>query len=142
MPIIMLPTITPQPVVQPTQVPTVQMWTITIEIEKDGLFVLNDSVTDFPLASLEFTGEGSLIGSEWEIENLSPGQCVATWKDDKKAKKYKPKKDSNCQLVQLVGETLTRKKRERFWESDFDVSYQGLSVAICDDSPCIIEITS
>jgi serine/threonine protein kinase len=133
------PTNSPQPVVEPTQVPTAQTWTITIQVEKDTIFVVNDSTIGFPLASLVLVGEGSVTGMEWGIDELLPGQCVATWKDKKKADKYK-EEDSDCQLV---GETLTRKKKERFWESEFDITYQEQYIGLCpgEKGACVITLT-
>ncbi len=134
------PTETPSPTetVSPatdTTVPTMYQLLIATNKE-DSLFVVNQSGEAFPLSLLRL-GKGNKVieGTEWGLEQLAPGECVAAWKD-----KGDPKPpDVNCSQV---GERLIRKGPERFWKSQFDIFFAGEQVGVCNPSgTCLIEIT-
>lgn len=101
---------------------------------EDSLFVVNQGTAAFPLSALRLEGErGSIVGSEWEISVLQPGQCVAAWKNDGNPKSP----DIDCDLV---GVHLTREGKERFWKSSFEVFYGQQMESTCSSERCPITI--
>jgi hypothetical protein len=102
--------------------------------KEDSLFVVNQSAQPFPLARLRLgDGEGAISGSEWEIDRLAPGACVAAWKDSGKPKTP----DVTCSEV---GVHLIRAGKARFWKSGFPVYFDGELVDICNPDACAIRI--
>jgi serine/threonine protein kinase len=89
----------------------------------DSLFIMNAGKYSFPLALLHLgDGAGALDGSEWALPVLAPGECVAVWKDDGKPKA--PEIDCD-----LVGNEVKRQGSERFWQTDFNIYFNGVLVA-------------
>jgi hypothetical protein len=128
------PTNTVQAVVPPTEAPQAQNYQLTIRWNgEDSLFVTNDSAIDFPLASLTLSGNGSIAGSEWGVNTLAPGQCVAAWKDGGNPQPA----DTTCEAV---GTRITRDGQNRFWKASFEVTFAGQRV-ICEASPCRVVFT-
>lgn len=120
----------------PTDTPSSAAYQLLIATNKeDSLFVVNRSEEAFPLDSLRL-GQGNRIieGSEWGVEQLAPGDCVTAWKDGGNPKPP----DVDCGQV---GEPLIRKGPERFWNSQFDVFFDGEQVGICNPpEQCLVEI--
>lgn len=131
-------TATPEPVIVPATdaPPASQTWVLMIRwVREDSLFVQNISTIDFPLAGLELSGNGTLLGSEWGIAVLAPGQCVAVWKDRGNPQSA----NTSCELV---GTYLTREGRDRFWKASFAVKFNDVRVDVCENSPCLVQISS
>jgi serine/threonine protein kinase len=111
----------------------VQLW-----MEGDNsLFVVNQGPGDLPLAPLQLGNTPSkVLGEEWGVDRLLPGQCVAVWKDYGKSK---APKGLECEEL---GEHLERPGKDRFWTASFNVYYQGEFVGSCKskDSVCDVQI--
>ena len=120
----------------PTDTPSPAAYQLLIATNKeDSLFVVNHSEEAFPLDSLRL-GQGNRIieGTEWGVEQLAPGDCVTAWKDGGNPKQP----DVDCGQV---GEQLIRKGPERFWNSQFNVFYDGKQVGVCNPpEQCLVEI--
>jgi serine/threonine protein kinase len=133
----MLPVVevTAAPVVDPT-VAEAETYVIVIRWQgEDSLFVTNITrEQNFPLGLLTLIGIGSVSGAEWDVDRLSNGECVAVWKDSGNPQTG----DSTCTLV---GNRLVRNGQSRFWKSSFVVLFEGIQVATCENSPCIVPIT-
>lgn len=103
---------------------------------EDSLFVINQSEHTFPLDRLQLGDEdGVIVGSDWRVPALLPGECVTIWKDLKK-----PKAPDGITCTE-VGPRLTREKKERFWKSAFGVYYNGGLITTCDSEQCPISIS-
>jgi hypothetical protein len=133
------PTLTPpapQPTLTPVQPPGEPGgYTLLIAKKKsDSLFVVNQGDGAFPLAPLRLGDEqGAISGTEWGVEILEPGQCVAVWKDSGNPKLP----DVKCELV---GARLTRDGPRRFWKSAFKVFYGQKAEFVCRSERCPITI--
>lgn len=93
----------------------------------ESLFVVNLSKADFPLPELQLgTGSGRVQGEEWKVDRLKDGECVAIWK-----KEGKPSSPRGLEC-DLVGQRLERSNKERFWESNFYVYFQGERLDTCE----------
>ena len=93
---------------------------------EDGFVLVNDSEQPFNLAGLRLgDGEAALPGSEWGLESLDPGDCVAAIKD---------KGDADLPEVdcQPVVDPLARDAKQRFWKDRFNVYYNDEQVAVCE----------
>jgi serine/threonine protein kinase len=108
--------------------------------KEDSLVIVNQSEAPFPLASLRLEGKDDavLLGLEWGLENLQPGECVYAVKDNKSKLP-----EVECQEV---GDRLPRENKERFWKHEFEIYFDGEFVKSCqgekekDGCSVIIEI--
>ncbi len=102
--------------------------------DEDSLFIVNESKQAFPLEPLRL-GDGSdaIHGSDWDVEALRPGECVTAWKAG-----GKPQAPSiSCKQV---GRRLTRSGDHRFWQSAFNIYYQGERIGKCAEAQCTITL--
>ncbi len=110
-----------------TPTPMTTVYALLIMVQKeDSLVIVNQGEAPFPLASLHLEGkeDAILLGSEWELDALQPGECVYAIKD-----KGNPKlPEVECEEV---GERLTHEKKERFWKDEFDIYFDGEFVDSC-----------
>lgn len=114
--------------------PSVTNYTIVINwFGEDSLFVLNDSSVDFPLNALTLHGGGQVRGTEWGIDRLGSGECVAVWKDTGNPRAA----NSSCTLV---GTRIVRDGPNRFWKSSFTVIYNDVEITTCEGTPCTVQI--
>lgn len=119
--------------VVPTSTPVVYTLTIATHRE-DSLFVMNSSQSEFPLAPLRVGDDSNAInGSDWGIERLGSGACVAAWKDSGNPKSP----DLDCDPI---GTRITRSGKDRFWKSSFNVYYNDVQVGTCRGDNCTITI--
>jgi hypothetical protein len=65
------------------------------------------------------------VGDEWGVDLLRPGQCVAVWKKEGKPKAPKGVK------CEVVGGRLERSGSEKFWDSDFEIYFDDVSLGVC-----------
>jgi hypothetical protein len=65
------------------------------------------------------------MGDEWGVDLLRPGQCVTVWKEEGKPKSPK---EVDCEVV---GERLERSGSEKFWDSDFEIYFNDISLGVC-----------
>jgi hypothetical protein len=99
----------------------------------DSLFVVNQSAEPFPLAPLRLGDDaGTVSGTEWKVELLDSGACVAVWKEGNA-------KPAGAACTE-VGEHLTRPRKERFWDKAFNVYYNENLIGPCDNDPCSLSI--
>ncbi len=126
-------TVTPTETVMPTNVPgtettTLGSYQILITVMKDGsLFLINQGTLSLPLSLIRFeTEEHELMGSEWGIDFLQPGHCVAILKKNGNSE---PQKGINCALV---GEQFQLSGSGRFWNEKFDVFFSDQRVGTCN----------
>jgi hypothetical protein len=118
---------------------------------EDSLFVINWGDVGLPLGELRLANEeGEVLGTEWERAVLSPGECVALWKDigDPKApgelKCDVDDEQIGCEECSIVGEPLGREGKDRFWKKKFDVYYGEEKVGNCKEKPkkCIVTFSN
>jgi serine/threonine protein kinase len=101
---------------------------------EDSLLVVNQGDGAFPLAPLRLgEGEGTISGTEWGVDALEPGQCVAAWKDGGNPELP----DVECELL---GADLTRDGPRRFWKSTFKVFYGQRAEFVCNSERCLMTI--
>lgn len=130
-----MPSQTPAPIATPVPPPLVYNLVIATR-DEDSLFVINESAVEFPLGLLRLgDGNGAINGTDWGIDLLANGACVAAWKDSGKPK---PPRGVTCTQV---GARLTRDGLDRFWKSDFNVYYSGKLIGTCRPERCSINIT-
>lgn len=125
------PTDEPSPPAESAPVST--SFKLLIATEKDdSMVIVNIGNTAFFLPPLNLQEDRNImLGSEWDVEILQPGECVIAVKD-----KGNPKlPDVECEEV---GERLYLSSGERIWEKDFDVYYGSTKVDTCaaDDDEC------
>ncbi len=131
-----VPTNTPVPTMTHTPVPTDTPSAATPAIYKllfrmrgrDSLFVINIGETAIPLTQLHL---GNIDGNEWGIAALGARECVTVWNNPNDTDKA----PENVECI-WVGESLERKGRERFWNGEFTVYFDGGEAGICDGDPC------
>ena len=105
----------------------------------DGLFVVNQGTTPFPLGPLTLgVGENMIQGGEWDVALLEPGDCVVAWKNDRE---FKLPDGLTCRAA---GEVVTREGKDRFWRQAFDIAYNGKVVGTCekehDECPVTVQM--
>lgn len=101
----------------------------------DSLFLINQGPADLLLSPLQLGNTPSkVLGSEWGVDRLLPGQCVAVWKDYGKSK---APKGVDCEEL---GEHLQRPGKDRFWETSFNVYYQDKFVGSCKDKAKVCDV--
>ncbi|HLF25203.1 MAG TPA: hypothetical protein VJG32_02610 [Anaerolineae bacterium] len=130
---------TPTLTATPTDMPTAEPVTYNLLLAKrndDGLFVVNQSASTFPIRRLRLgDGNGAINGEEWGSDALNSGECVTAWQSSSNPR---PPEGIECRQV---GERVTRSGQNRFWRSDFNIYYAGNPVGVCDRNRCPIEIT-
>jgi hypothetical protein len=100
---------------------------------EDSIFVLNSSDTDFPLSALTLRGGGQVEGTEWNVDHLRNGECVAVWKDTGNPRAA----NTACAFV---GTRVVRDGPSRFWKSSFAVVYNNIEITTCETTPCAVQI--
>jgi serine/threonine protein kinase len=94
--------------------------------KEDSLFVINQGTTDIPLTLIRFGNkDGEVIGEQWGVDVLHPGQCAGVWK-----KEGNPEVPKEIQC-ESVGEQLVISEK-KFWNSNLEVYFKDLSVGVCD----------
>ena len=128
-PVVVVPAATPSP-------QAVGYELLLVKRGEDSLFVINQTASyGLPLAPLQLgDGRGAISGTEWGLEMLDAGACVAAWKDGG----HPRAPDVDCTPV---GEHLTRRGGERFWKNHYDVFYNGVLVETCSSDDCLVRIT-
>jgi serine/threonine protein kinase len=100
-----------------------------IKSKDDSLILLNEGELDFPLAWLQLGNTPSKItGEEWGVELLRPGECVAAWKNPLK---NELPKGVDCLVV---GTSLERSGKVRFWTDSFNIYYQDEFIGACTEN--------
>jgi len=131
--------ILPSPTITITVTPTPTETTgfhIMIAVQKDdSLFMMNQGTIDLPLELIQLgSGAGKILGEQWKLELLKPGQCVTVWK----AEGYPlSPRGMKCEIV---GENLKRSGPDRFWKSGFGVYYNDLLVGTCKKDQAFCEV--
>ena len=98
------------------------------------LQVKRTSPTVFSLNFQLGSGAGKVLGEQWKLEILKPGQCVTVWK----AEGYPlSPQGTKCEIV---GEHLKRSGPDRFWKSGFGVYYDDQLVDTCKKDQALCEI--
>ena len=93
------------------------------------MILLNEGELDFPLAWLQLGNTPSKItGEEWGVELLRPGECVAAWKNPLK---NELPKGVDCLVV---GTSLERSGKVRFWTDSFNIYYQDEFIGACTEN--------
>jgi serine/threonine protein kinase len=97
---------------------------------KDGLFLLNVGQAALPLERIQLGNPPNYVqGSQWEISALQPNKCVLVKADGAKDNKLK---DVACERV---GSEPSLPKGKPFWESLFNVYFDGDFVGVCVQTP-------
>ncbi len=124
----------------PTETPTIPVNAdsydlLIVKRGEDSLFLVNQGDEAFPMGPLLLgEGDGAIMGVDWGLDELAPGECVTVWKD-----KGNPKApDVACVEV---GEQLERSGPDRFWRSTFEVFYNDELVATCDKEQTECEVS-
>jgi hypothetical protein len=138
-----VPTKTSTATKTPTSTPTPRLgsgFRIVIAVQKDdSLFMMNQGALDLPLNFIQLgAGPGKILGEQWKVELLKPGQCVTVWKNEGIPL---PPRSIECETV---GVQLKRSGPDRFWKSEFNVYYHDLLVGTCkkDQATCEISFES
>jgi len=109
--------------------------------EGDGCLVIkNQGRSAVPMSSLNIMGEkGSLRGTEWGVEMLSPGNCVKVVKNEEWFLKLP--KDITC--GKISGHTLTWDEKDVFWKGSIQVELDGEPVGECRKgrTPCEVKFS-
>lgn len=126
-----LPTNTPSP----TAAPPTEYRLLIVTNKQESLFLVNRSNDQFPLAPLRLENDnGAIEGTEWGVEYLQPGECVAIWRTS--GNPQPP--DVECNEV---GNRVTRSGPDRFWRDSFNISYLQEPIGVCDPSgACLVVI--
>ena len=130
---------TPTPTATSTPEPASSYEILIAKRAEDGMFVINASAQDFPLARLQLGDDtGRVDGVEWGVLALSPGDCVVVWKD-----KGEPSLPGKVECNQ-VGNVLIRSKPDIFWEQWFYTYYDGQVFGGCDkgEAECPVHIST
>jgi hypothetical protein len=120
----------------PTDTPSPAAYQLLIATNgEDSLFVVSLSEEAFPLGPLRLgSGNEAIQGTEWNLGQLAPGDCVTAWKNGGNPRPP----DVDCSQV---GVQVIRQGPDRFWKNQFDVFYDGKQVGVCNpQNQCVIEI--
>jgi hypothetical protein len=108
---------------------------LVIAVQKDeSVFMMNQGTIDLPLNLIQLgTDQGKVLGEEWKVDLLMPGQCVGVWKEGSLPF---PPANIKCKIV---GEQLKRSGSSSFWKSEFNVYYHDLLVGTCNKDQAVCE---
>lgn len=122
---------------------TVQIQIVTYNLvvavkDGEGVVVVNQGPESFPLAPLALDN-GSVVGSDWGVSQLAPGDCVVVWSDARDQPVY-----PDGIACRQVGDVLVLIGRERLWRTTFNIIYDGIEVGVCgrDQTICPISIAA
>jgi hypothetical protein len=117
------------PVIPPatsTDAPQVEYYLQIVKSGKDGLFLLNVGQIALPLERIQLGNPPNYVqGSQWEISALQPNACVLVKADGAKENKLK---NVDCERA---GSDLSLPKGKPFWESLFNVYFDGDFIGVC-----------
>jgi tRNA A-37 threonylcarbamoyl transferase component Bud32 len=137
-----LPTATETPV-PPPPTPTPLPELLIVRSGKQGFLLVNQNSQPIelePLAIYELNANDDddplLRGSEFEIDRLQPGECLAVWERDSR-----PRLPSGLECTP-AGKLVTRRGDQRFWLEPFAVHYDREPAGECrpEDERCEIEL--
>jgi serine/threonine protein kinase len=107
-----------------------------VKIGKDGLFLLNVGQAALPLERIQLGNPPNYVqGSQWEVSALQPKECVLVKADGAKENKLK---DVDCKRV---GSEVTLPKGKPFWESLFNVYFDGDFAGVCVQTPGACDVS-
>lgn len=119
-----LPTATPVP---PTATDEPLARLVIVRGERDrGIVLVNAGNQPIPLEPFEiWDSDEELLGEDWEVETLEPGECVFAWERDREPR---IPDDIECEPV---GETVYRQGRSRFWTRTMHIRWEGEEIYSC-----------
>jgi serine/threonine protein kinase len=131
-------TSTPLVGIRPTSTPPEQYFLKLVAKKDEFLYLINRGETKIPLSSLVLgKGKGEIEGTEWEVEFLMPGKCLAAVKEEGNPVTFR---DSECSLV---GDPIERSGSEKFWDSDYPVFFHDRQIGTCKKNKiCLMRFTS
>ena len=98
-----------------------------IKIGKDGLFLLNVGQEALPLERIQLGNPPNyVLGTQWELSDLQPGECVLVTAENVKEDKLK---GEDCERT---GSELSLPKGKPFWSSLFILYFDGEYMGNCD----------
>jgi hypothetical protein len=102
----------------------------------DSVFIINGTQdTAFPLELLRVgDGASAVLGSEWGVEVLQPGECVTVWRVG--GNPQAP--DVSCTLV---GTRITRSATDRFNVLALTFYFDNRLITICEEERCFVRIS-
>lgn len=102
--------------------------------DDQSLFVTNLTLEPFPLAPLRL-GDGIAVvnGTEWGVEQLQNGECVSVWR-------VSGNFQSPDVLCTLAGVRVPRDDARVFWNGAFNVYYNDVLVATCEQNDCLVRV--
>ena len=111
----------------------------TLLISRDGdksLVIVNIGLEPFPLNGLRLSNDrGTVIGAQWQVDQLRNGECVSIWKSDRKA-------GQPGVVCTETGVRIMFEPKDVFWKSNFTVYFNELVVTPCDQDTCLVQISS
>lgn len=111
---------------------------LVIARERDrGIVVVNAGNQPIPLEPLEiWDNDEELLGEEWEVEILEPGECVFAWERDRE-----PEIPDEIEC-EPVGETVYRQGRSKFWTRTMHIRWEDEEIDSCRtrDETCEIDL--
>jgi serine/threonine protein kinase len=109
-----------------TSAPQVEYHLQIVKIGKDGLFLLNVGQATLPLERIQLGNPpNNVMGSQWEISDLQPKECVLVKAEGAKEDKFK-----NVDCVR-AGSELSLPKGKPFFTSLFNIYFDGDFVGVC-----------
>lgn len=134
-----LPPPAASPTPEPSPIRADEFNLLLVSFQDDSLFLINLGDIALPLTYLQLSNDkGMVTGSEWEVDALGPGQCVALWKEEGSPE---APQGVNCDRI---GARVERRGPEKFWTEAFEVFYQGKPVGRCagKNQPCTLRFRS
>jgi serine/threonine protein kinase len=112
-----------------TSAPQVENHLQIVKIGQDGLFLLNVGQAALPLERIQLGNPPNyILGSQWELSALQPGECVLV-----KAKGAKENKLKNVDC-ERAGSELSLPKGKPFWSSFFNIYLDEDFIGMCEQA--------
>lgn len=97
-----------------------------VKVGKDGLFLLNVGQAALPLERIQLGNPPNYVqGSQWKVSALQPKECTLVKADGAKENKL------NGVDCERAGSEVSLPKGKPFWESVFNVYFDGDFVGVC-----------
>jgi serine/threonine protein kinase len=128
--------ITVPPPATSTSASQVEYYLQIVKIGRDGLFLLNVGQAALPLERIQLGNPPNyVLGSQWELSALQPGECVLVRAEGAKENKLK---NVECERA---GSELSLPTREPFWSYFFIIYFDGGFFGMCEQTLDVCEVS-
>jgi hypothetical protein len=118
-----------------TSAPPVAYHLQIVKSGQDGLYLLNAGQVELPLEPIQLGNPPNyVLGSQWQLSALQPGECVLLKVERAKDKKIK---DMDCQQA---GVEVSLPEEKPFWASFYNIYFDGEFVGMCEQGPDVCEV--